>query len=93
MALQEEKETLKAENKKLTERLEKADYAVNSFIEELTWLDIQYMAQQSGVSNQACGQPSKAAIPTYRKRYDKLFNECKAEAEKALKEKSEVQND
>jgi uncharacterized protein with PIN domain len=26
--------------------------------------------------NEACGQPSKSAISTYRKSYDKLYSEC-----------------
>ena len=77
---------LKAENEQLKARLEKANYAVNKFIEELAWLDIQYAAQASGMFNEACGQPCKSAIPTYRTHYDKMFENAQAEAEKALKE-------
>lgn len=82
-------EAYRKENESLKQSLEKTNYAVNEFIEELAWIDIQYAAHASGMFNEACGQPSKAAIPTYRKHYDKMFENAKHQAEKALKEQEE----
>jgi hypothetical protein len=59
---------LKAENERLNTNL-------NNFIEELAWRDVQLAAWESGMWNEACGQPSRSAISTYRKSYDKLYSE------------------
>jgi SMC interacting uncharacterized protein involved in chromosome segregation len=77
----------------LREKLEKAEKALDMFIKELAWADVQWAAAQTGMS-EACGQPSTMAITMYRKRYDTLFNECKSaiekrQAEAALKAKGE----
>lgn len=80
---------LKAENKASKERLNVQELTVNEFIEELAWRDVQWAAEASGMSSEACGQPSRGAISTYRKPYDKFYEECKQFAEARLKELKE----
>jgi hypothetical protein len=80
-----EKEILEEENARLRVELaalkaenEKLKRSLNDFIEELAWRDVQWAASASGMSGEACGQPSRVAISVYRNFYDKLYEDCNA---------------